>query len=140
MYHYTSCGLDSVFLKDGFAIKQTPYGPAVAIEDVEGLHLAIARDLLRQKPPLTGAQFRFLRKEQDLIQAEMAAILGVSAPAVATWENLKGERVPRLTDITMRAYYLAHHPGAKPYQIQPEAAPSGGAFTHGVDGWKVMAA
>jgi putative transcriptional regulator len=108
MYHYKSCGLDNVFLKNGFVIKQTPYGQAVAIEDVEGLHLAIASDLLRQKTPLTGAQFRFLRKEQDLTQAEMAAILGVGEQTVAAWEKLKSGQVQRLADIAMRAYYLAH--------------------------------
>ena len=143
MYHYKSCGLDNVFLKNGFAIKQTPYGPAVAIEDIEGLHLAIASDLLRQKTPLTGAQFRFLRKEQDLTQAEMAAILGVSEQTVAAWEKLKDGHVQRMADIAMRAYYLAHRQATQPRQTFPEAPeepPKAAEFAHEDDGWMAMAA
>jgi putative transcriptional regulator len=143
MYHYKSCGLDNVFLKNGFVIKQTPYGQAVSIEDVEGLHLAIASDLLRQKTPLTGAQFRFLRKEQDLTQAEMAAILGVGEQTVAAWEKLKSGHVQRLADIAMRAYYLAHRQAVQPPQIFPEAQdgePEAAEFSHEDNGWMAKAA
>jgi len=93
MYHYTSCGLDNIHLKNGYTLEETSYGPGVSIEDLEGLHLAIAVDLLRQKAPLTGAQFRFLRKEQDLTHAQMAAILGVTEQAVAAWEKQRGIHV-----------------------------------------------
>lgn len=143
MYHYKSCGLENIYLKNGYTLKETPYGPAVSIEDVEGLHLAIASDLLRQKTPLTGAQFRFLRKEQDLTQAQMAAILGVTEQTVAAWEKQKDGHVQRMADIAMRAYYLAHRQACQGAQTFPEAkeeAPRQTEFAHVDDGWLPLAA
>lgn len=143
MYHYTSCGLDNVFLRNGFTRKETPYGAAVSIEDIEGLHLAIASDLLRQKTPLTGAQFRFLRKEQDLTQAEIGAILGVTEQTIACWEKQRDTHVQRMADIAMRAYYLAHRQavqGAQKFPVAPEEPPKHAEFSHADDGWYPQAA
>ncbi len=143
MYHYTSCGLDNVFLRNGFTRTETPYGTAVSIEDVEGLHLAIASDLLRQKTPLTGAQFRFLRKEQDLTQAEIGAILGVSEQTIAAWEKQRDTHVQRMADISIRAYYFAHRQavqGAQPIPDAPEEVPKQAEFSHQDDGWYPKAA
>ena len=41
MYHYTESGFPNVWLKDGYVVRQTPYGEGVAICDVAGLHEAI---------------------------------------------------------------------------------------------------
>jgi len=142
MYHYTSCGLDNVHLKNGYTLKETPYGPGVSIEDIESLHLAIAADLLRQKTPLTGAQFRFLRKEQDLTQAQMAAILGVTEQTVAAWEKQKRTHVQRMIDIAMRAYYIAHRQASQWRQTFPEAPeepPRQAEFAHQDNGWAIAA-
>ncbi|MFG5864450.1 helix-turn-helix domain-containing protein [Metapseudomonas sp. CR1201] len=143
MYQYSSCGLEYVFLKNGYTIKETPYGQAVSIDDIEGLHRAIALDIMRQKTPLTGQQFRFLRKEQDLTQAELAAILGVSEQTVAAWEKLKKEPVQMMADISMRAYYLAHMQVMRLPQVFP--SPAGQtlgsiSFEHDANGWLPKAA
>lgn len=138
MYQYSSCGLENVFLKNGYTIKETPYGPAVSIDDIEGLHRAIAHDILRQRTPLTGQQFRFLRKEQDLTQAEMAAILGVTEQTVAAWEKQKKEPVQVMTDISMRAYYLAHLQANRPPQVFPSPSAKASdslSFEHDATGW-----
>jgi DNA-binding transcriptional regulator YiaG len=143
MYHYKSCGLENIYLKNGFTLKETPYGPAVSIEDIEGLHMAIAADLLGQNTPLTGAQFRFLRKEQDLTQAALAAILGVSEQTVAAWEKQKDAQVQHMADIAIRAYYLAHRQASSCQQTFPvaqEAPPRQAEFSHEDDGWVAMAA
>lgn len=144
MYHYKSCGLENIYLKNGYVLKETPYGPAVAIEDIEGLHTAISLDLLRQKTPLTGQQFRFLRKEQDLTQAELAAILGVTEQTVAVWEKQKQVPVSFMADICMRAYYIAHQQSTKGYAQtfpnKPEKAPLPVSFERAASGWLPIAA
>lgn len=86
MYHYAECGLDNIWLRNGFARRETRHGPAIAIHDMEGLHRAIGADLVRNASALTGAEIRFLRKEMDLSQSHLARILGVSEPSVRAWE------------------------------------------------------
>ncbi len=104
MYHYAECGLPNVWLRNGFVVKETAYGEAVAIEDVEGLHQEIGRMLAEQSGPLTGAEFRFLRKELELSQDSLAEIIGKSSQAVALWE--KNDKVPMLADRLLRGLYL----------------------------------
>ena len=66
MYHYTECGLPDVTLKNGYEVKETSYGEAVSIHNLEGLHRAIGMHLATETPALTGNEIRFLRKELDL--------------------------------------------------------------------------
>lgn len=105
MYQYSGCGLEGVFLKNGYTIVKTPYGEAVRIEDVEGLHQAIAADIVSQRFPMSGHQFRFLRKEQELTQAECAAIMRVDVQTVANWEKRGKKEVPGPADFSMRMFY-----------------------------------
>lgn len=142
MYEYTGCGLDGIFLKNGFTEVETSYGKGVTIEDLEGLHRAIAADILRQKTPMSGHQFRFLRKEQDLIQEEMAALLRVDVQTIANWEKKGVECVPGPSDVAMRAYYSAYiHAQFGPVLIEPCAkAEEGAVFELNGDSWVEMAA
>jgi DNA-binding transcriptional regulator YiaG len=103
MYHYTEAGLQNVWLENGYHVKKTKYGEAVSIEDAEGLHRAIGRRLA-EKRYLTGAEFRFLRKELDLSQRRVADLVGTSEQTVALWEK-RGE-VPKTADRIFRAIYL----------------------------------
>lgn len=124
MYQYSGSGLEGIFLKNGYSIVQTPYGEAVRIENVEALHAAIAADIVRQSLPMSGHQFRFLRKEQELTQAECAAILRVDVQTVANWEKRGKQEVPGPADFAMRLLYGLYakinlpspvlRPGAKP--------------------------
>lgn len=103
MYHYVECGLPNVWLRNGFVVKQTPYGEAVAIQEVEGLHQMIGKMLAEQANGLTGAEFRFLRKELALSQENLAAIIGKSSQAVALWE--KNDKVPMIAERFIRGLY-----------------------------------
>jgi len=42
MYHYTLCGLDNVWLENGYQVRETSYGQGISVHDVEGLHEVIA--------------------------------------------------------------------------------------------------
>jgi DNA-binding transcriptional regulator YiaG len=87
LYHYTGAGLSNVFLENGFRKRRYGGEEVVAIEDVEGLHQAIARSLVDKPGVLTGPEFRFLRIELDLSQKSLGDLLGVSDQAVANWEK-----------------------------------------------------
>lgn len=121
MYKYTGSGLDGIFLKNGYTIVESSYGPGVKIHDVEGLHRAIATDIVRQKKPMTGHQFRFLRKEQDLVQEEAAALFRVDAQTIANWEKKGSDPVPGASDVAMRAWYSAYiHANYGPERFSPD--------------------
>ena len=102
-YHYTESGLRNIWLANGFTPQKTEYGEGVSIADVTGLHKVIAKRLIENKPRLSGAEFRFLRKEIGLSQAKLAKLWGYDAQSVALWE--KRGSVPVIADRFIRAYY-----------------------------------
>ena len=112
-FHYEACGLDEIRLANGYEIHETAYGNAVAIDDVEGLHRAIARWLIRRPRVLNGAEFRYLRKELDLSQKELAARLGATEQQVFRWEKRRRASVPGTADRLLRVLYDAHDDGNK---------------------------
>lgn len=108
MYHYTESGLRNVWLCNGYVEKKTPYGKAVAIHDVEGLHRAIGESLAN-RPHLTGAELRFIRKEMGLSQSALANLCGSSEQSVSIWER-RG-KVPKAEDRLIRLIYKEHVAG-----------------------------
>lgn len=108
-YHYTQCGLDNVWLENGYVIKKTRHGDAVAVNDVEGLHRLLAITLAGGHMPLAGKEFRFLRTLLGLTQEGLAKVMGVTEGAVSLWER-KGN-VPRANDQLIRLMVLAKHDG-----------------------------
>ncbi len=106
MYHYTMCGLDNVWLENGFEIVETAYGQGVSIHDVEGLHLAIATNIITRSKRLTGTEVRFLRKELNMSQSALAIALGVSENSVRGWEKSRTDISPP-ADRLLRLIYLS---------------------------------
>lgn len=110
-YHYTDSGLRNIWLASGFEVVETNYGKGVAIHDLEGLHRAIG-ETLAKKAWLTGAEVRFLRKEMDMSQRALGALLGNTDQAIAKWE--KFGNVPKTADRMIRLIYLEHIGGNVP--------------------------
>ncbi|MCO4320810.1 helix-turn-helix domain-containing protein [Aliidiomarina quisquiliarum] len=105
MYHYTASGLDNVFLKNGYSIKETPSGQTTSIKNIDGLHKIIARDLVTHEYPLTGKEFCFLRIELNLSQKALGTLFEKSDQAIALWE--KGtSKIPALADKAIRDLYM----------------------------------
>ena len=91
-YHYTECGLDNIYLLNGFGFVETPRGQAVSIRNMGGLHRAIGQMLVRDKKNLSGKEFRFLRHEVNMTQQDLAAVLHVDVQSIARWEKGRNKR------------------------------------------------
>lgn len=107
MYHYTECGLDNVYLANGFKVHETEYGTGVSIENTQGLHEAIARDIVESPHEMTGAEFRFLRIELDLSQRRLGELLNADEQSVRRWEKARNKPVKGAAERMLRSYYLA---------------------------------
>jgi len=111
-YHYKMCGLDDVYLLNGFAVKETSYGSGVTVSDVDGLHRAIGFLLINERKALSPKELRFLRKEMGLTQAELGLRIGQSDQQVARWE--KGECIiPGPAERLIRILYTVAYVPAK---------------------------
>ena len=108
MYHYRECGLQKVWLENGYKVARTPYGEGVSISHVDTLHGVIGRTLA-QRPQLTGSELRFLRKEMELSQRSLADMLGVSEQIVSLWER-RG-RIPKGAARLLKVIYVEHLDG-----------------------------
>lgn len=142
-YHYTESGLRNVYLENGYTFHETPYGKAVSIMDVEGLHRAIGISIAK-KARLTGSELRFLRKELGLSQRGLAELIGSSEQSVSLWER-RG-RMPKLADRIVRLLYLETAEGnlkvksALEELVQLDEHPSDRlAFQAETEGWKEAA-
>jgi len=97
-YHYTLSGLDNIWLENGYTEHDTDYGPSISITDVDGLHLAISWDLIRKKGALLPKELRFLRKQADCSQKQLANLLCVSEQKIA-----RAERGDQMHDVPTEA-------------------------------------
>ena len=113
MVHYLDGGLDNIWLANGYTLRQTAHGPAVAVHDIDGLTQAICLALAGKPGRLSGKEFRYLRQGGMLLsQPALGRMLGADAQSVARWE--KSGRVPMWADKLMRILYSAHTNGEEP--------------------------
>ena len=59
LLHYTACGLPNVWLENDYTKKETKYGIAVSVNDIDGLHKLLASKLIEKSGLLAGYEFRF---------------------------------------------------------------------------------
>lgn len=105
MYRYEGCGLPNVYLSNGYEKISSPYGEAVVIHDLPGLHRALGTAIAFGKSPLSPAEFKFLRQELQLSQAMLAKMLGRDEQAVARWEKGKSKKVDPTAERMLRIIY-----------------------------------
>jgi putative transcriptional regulator len=105
--HYTGCGLDDVYLLNGYETYETGYGPAVSVKDLDGLRRVIGEQLLKKRKFLKGKELRFLRTEMDLTQSELGRLIGYSDQQVARWEKDQS-RIPAPANRTTRLLFREH--------------------------------
>ena len=112
-YRYLECGLDDVYLLNGFErFKSVRGGSSVAIRDVDMLHRAIGSFLCKKRKDLTGKEIRFLRREMLMSQATLAHLLEVTEQTVHRWEAEKSN-MPKSAESIVRLLYREHLGGAR---------------------------
>jgi DNA-binding XRE family transcriptional regulator len=103
--HYTASGLDYVYLRSGFTVEDDPdYGRIVTIDDEDSLHRSIGLYIVTRSRPLTGAEFRFLRKQMRYTQKALADDIGVNEQTVANYE--KGKPIPQRAENYIRLTFI----------------------------------
>jgi DNA-binding transcriptional regulator YiaG len=103
---YRTCGLEGIYLLNGYQIDTYDDEEYLTITDVDGLHKAIGRHLVKNRKALSAAEIRFLRNTMDLTQAELARKLGNNSQSVARWEKGICE-IPATSEKLLRAVFLA---------------------------------
>ncbi|EPF5461929.1 hypothetical protein O0051_12370 [Pseudomonas aeruginosa] len=106
LFHYVACGLPNVWLENGYTEGVASDGtPIFHIENIEGLHKAIAFSLFEKEALLTGDEFRFLRGEIKLTRKALSGVIGYSEEAIKKWES--GENpIQKTADATLRTLYM----------------------------------
>ena len=106
-FHYTDCGLDNIYLINGFEIIETKEGEEILIHDINGLHKTIGMILISKPGMLSGQEIRFIRHTLDLSQKALASIIGVDYQTILRWE--KNETPIRKTaDRFIRAIFYCY--------------------------------
>ena len=106
-YQYTECGLDNIYLVDGFTFVDRPSGREVKITNIDGLHEVIGKMLITDKKNLSGKEIRFLRQEMLMSQAVLAKLLEVAEQTVLRWEKGKAD-IPKPAETLIRLLYREH--------------------------------
>jgi DNA-binding transcriptional regulator YiaG len=112
-YHYTACGLDNVWLVNGFKRRATKYGEGISIQDARELHRFIAQNIVTGAGPIRGQEVRFLRSMLQVSQSHLGQIIGVRRSSVARWEAGAHDEVPKHAAHMLRLFYAAHSEGHK---------------------------
>ena len=145
-YQYRECGLNHIYLLNGFTYNETRHGKTVSIQDMDGLHRAIGTHLAKEKRALTGAELRFFRIELGFSQTMLGMLLGKTVQTVARWE--KGQsRIDATADRVVRLLYTQHTGGNQDIRsaLQDLAALDDLAedeafFEETEEGWRLRAA
>jgi DNA-binding transcriptional regulator YiaG len=121
--HYRDCGLDHIFVCNGYTIEHRDAEDFVEVEDREGLHQAIALHLVCNRKVLAGKEIRFIRNQMDLTQAQMAALLGTTSQSFARWEKEQTE-FPGTADRLLRINFLVSMLSAEEFQQKVRELPN----------------
>lgn len=112
---YKGAGIDGIYLCNGYDREEIDGEWFTWIEDLEGLHQAIALHLVFNRKSLAPKEIRFIRNTMDKTQAEIAHMLRVDEQTVARWE--KGKNVmPGPADSLLRSKLIASIASAEELQ------------------------
>lgn len=106
-YQYRGCGLDGIFLCNGYETEEHDGETFTTVKDIDGLHQAIALHLVKHRKALAPKEIRFLRNTMGLTQAEMARLMNQSSQQIARWEKGQSE-MPGPADRWLRTLYVVN--------------------------------
>lgn len=105
-YEYIESGLKNVVLKSITVHECAKCGEVLPeIANVKQVHKWIAEYLLNKQAPLTGEEFRFLRKAMGKTAKELAGCLVVNPVSISRWENNK-EKIGPQSDKLFRMMFI----------------------------------
>ncbi len=111
MLEYKDCGLKGIWLASGYRFEEVEgVGRCLEIEDIDGLHRAVAHHLVHYRKRLSGPEIRFLRVEMGMAQKRLADALGVDEQTVSLWERSR-RRPSVAAERMLRLLYLEHADG-----------------------------
>ncbi len=105
-YHYKACGLDGIYLLNGYDVKKHEGERHVFVRNVDELHMAIGRHIVSKRKGLTGKDVKFLRNTLDLTQSALAGRLGNNPQSIARWEKGQCE-IPGDAEKLLRIIFFA---------------------------------
>ena len=103
MYNYLESGLSNIYLANGYNVETIDVEEYTSIDDMNGLHKAIAQAIVDSNGSLTNEEFRFLRVELNTSQKALGEKFGVNEQTIARYE--KEAKIPRTTDAALRSLY-----------------------------------
>jgi DNA-binding transcriptional regulator YiaG len=149
--HYTQCGLDDVYLVNGFTRELVDDEEYITIQNLDSLWGAIGLHLVTDKKVLAPKEIRFLREHMDLTQAELGELMRVSDQTVARWEKGTTDAFEGPADFLLRVLFLGS-PVAQPEGrqilektgimkiikeiVEKDAQDKPGVFRHSKKHWK----
>ena len=105
-YHYKACGLENIYLLNGYEFDEHDGERYAFVHGVDGLHKVIGRHIILKRKGLTGQEVKFLRNTLNLTQSELANELGNNAQSIARWEKGQTE-IPGDTEKFLRVIFFA---------------------------------
>ena len=143
--HYPECGLDDVYLLNGYERHETAYGPGIAVRNLDQLREAIAVHLATYRKGLKGKEVRFLRKQMDLGQSELGRLFGVDAQTVARWEKERttipgpAEALLRIVSLEQMRGSVKVHDLLRALDESDQAVSDRQLFEETTEGWRPAA-
>jgi DNA-binding transcriptional regulator YiaG len=106
-YHYTECGLDNIYLVNGYEITKCKDDEEIYIHDIHGLHRAIGKLLVFKHGLLSGNEIKFIRTTLDLSQKSLGELLGLDYQSILGWEKNKTP-ISRTADRLLKIIFYSY--------------------------------
>lgn len=107
-YHYTECGLDNIYLLNGYEISKLDNGEEeIFIHDIHGLHRSIGLALISKQGSLSGNEIKFIRTTLDLSQTMLSKIFGCTYQTILLWEKNR-QPISKAADLLLRALFFSY--------------------------------
>lgn len=60
MHHYIQCGLDNVWLENGYTLDPKPSSEGISVENAAGLRAALVAEIIKKRGRISGEELRFI--------------------------------------------------------------------------------
>jgi DNA-binding transcriptional regulator YiaG len=106
LHHMKGVGLSNIYLRNGFTMEDSDGDETISYENLTGLYFEIGQAIASTPCTLRAEEFRFMRKQLRMSQADIAALFDKTDQAVAKWE--KGLLpVPKAESTLLKVFWLS---------------------------------